>query len=144
MIELRNLILNTIKIIKERPHRPLTNQADYFNELEDWLGAIDVVGDLFIDVVNNMEGMMDDLQEAIDHSCNEYDNLTDDELQFHQMVDKTFTMYMKFMERLVESKNLLAIEELNETVGLLKTELDNPNHSIPNAILEAFEEKDNE
>ena len=60
------------------------------------------------------------------------------------MVDKTFTMYMKFMEKLVANKNLLAIEELNETVGLLIAEVDNPNRNIPNTILEAFEEKDNE
>ena len=41
MIELRNLILNTIKIIKERPRKPLTNQADYYDELEDWLKNTD-------------------------------------------------------------------------------------------------------
>ena len=150
MIELRNLILNTIKIIKERPRKPLArdlfpvDETAYYNELEDWLKAVDVVGDLFIDIVNNMEAMIDDLEEGINDQCDVYDNLTDDELQFHRMVDKTFTTYMKFMERLVASKNLPVIEELNETVGLLIAEVDNPNRNIPNTILEAFEEKDNE
>ena len=97
MIELRNLILNTIKIIKERPRKPLArdlfpvDETAYYNELEDWLKAVDVVGDLFIDIVNNMEAMIDDLEEGINDQCDVYDNLTDDELQFHRMVDKTFT-----------------------------------------------------
>ena len=83
-------------------------------------------------------------EEVHGEKCDAYENMNPEEEHFHLTVDNTFTKYMMFMEKLIADKDIVNIERLGQHVGLLIDELEDPNHNIPNTILEAFEEKDNE
>ena len=132
MNRLRELMINTIDAVK--------NKQEFRNE-DEWMQHLHTIADLLIDEVAEMDQMFAELH---DDKCDVYENMNPEEEHFHLSVDNYFTKYMMFMEKLVADKDIVTIERLGQHVGLLIDELEDPNHNIPNTILEAFEEKDNE
>ena len=129
---LRELMINTIDAVK--------NKQEFRNE-DEWMQHLHTIADLLIDEVAEMDRMF---EEVHGEKCDAYENMNPEEEHFHLTVDNTFTKYMMFMEKLIADKDIVNIERLGQHVGLLIDELEDPNHNIPNTILEAFEEKDNE
>ena len=132
MNRLRELMINTIDAVK--------NKQEFRNE-DEWMQHLHTITDLLIDEVAEMDQMFAELH---DDKCNAYENMTPEEEQLHVTVDNMFTKYMMFMDKMVNNGNLIAIEQLSEQLGAVIDNLEHPDHNIPNTILEAFKENNNE
>ena len=129
MNRLRELIINTITAVNNR---------------DDW-EHLDALTDLLIKEVNEMDRMFAELHDDVDvESCDAHKNMTPEEEEIYIKVDNLFTRFMLFMDGRVNTSNLIAIEQLSERVGAVLDDLEHPDHNIPNIILEAFEEKNDE